>query len=61
MVRRSDVIEAVAGVVFLAIVFVGIQWVTLSFTLTYVGPVKWSEGWQRTMCIYRECNDGVAD
>jgi len=36
-------------VVFLAIMFVAVQWVTTSFVITGTGQVKWAEGWEKTV------------
>jgi len=36
-------------VVFLATMFILVQWFTTSIAITYNGPVLWAEGWDRTM------------
>jgi len=51
---RSDrvlfnVLMTVIVVVFLATMFILVQWFTTSIAITYNGPVLWAEGWDRTM------------
>ena len=49
--------------VFLAAMYLLIQWVTTSFVITGNGAIKWGEGLERTLCYWRpgcewDINDG---
>jgi len=34
-----------------------IQWVTNSFIITGNGHIKWSEGFEKTVCYWTECEE----
>ena len=51
----DDVVAAVAFVAFLAAGYLLVQWITVSFTITNNGPIRWEDGWEETKCIYLEC------
>jgi hypothetical protein len=41
--------STICMVVFLATMYVLIQWFTTSIVITRNGPVHWAEGWERTV------------
>jgi hypothetical protein len=44
----SKVLFGVMVVVFLATMFLAVQWFTTSIVITRQGPVQWAEGLERT-------------
>ena len=42
----SKIAQWVGMAVFLAAMYLLIQWVTISFAITYHGVIKWAEGWE---------------
>ena len=62
--RLYSVLETVAAILFLAAVYLFIQYVTVVYTTSMyggTGQFEWAEGWEKFICIYKECEDGVAD
>ena len=59
-----SIIEAVAMVIFLAAVYLFIQYMTVVYFASWYsdsGQFEWADGWERFLCIYRECENGVVD
>ena len=42
-------VQWLSVVVLFAIMFILIQWVTISFAITGTGQIKWAEGWDEVV------------
>ena len=56
MVALSKIAQWVGMAVFLAAMYLLVQWVTISFAITSHGVVKWAEGWEETKCYWLDCD-----
>ena len=56
MVALSKIAQWVGMAVFLAAMYLLVQWVTISFAITHNGVIKWAEGWEETKCYWIDCD-----
>ena len=49
-------VQWLSVVVFLAIMFITVQWVTTSFVITGNGVIKWAEGFEEVKCYWLQCD-----
>ena len=55
----TDLLGIAGGLMYLAVLYLFIQWVVYSFTATGNGPIKWAEGYRQMVCDYSDCEDGA--
>ena len=61
--NRSDLLEFAGAAVFLAAVYLLVQYIVVVYFTTWASskpepkPFEWKEGWEEFICIYRECEE----